>query len=104
MVLPAVPPELPDDDDRIPGGIEQAVEAFIETLGFVPPDPRALLARICVRVAQRVDETGAMPAAVRELRTMLAQIAEIPNQAPGPVDDVRLQRALRRLDNVLAGL
>lgn len=89
--------------ERQPGGIEQAVIAFCAALPYASPDPRALLAQICVRLAQRVDETGAMPAAVRELRTMLMQLTEVPNQPAGPVDEARLQRAQRKLDLFLAG-
>lgn len=78
--------------------------AYLDAMPFAEGDPRALMGQICVRLAQRVDETGAMPAAVRELRTMLAQIGEIPNQPAGPVDDARYERALRRLDAYLAGV
>lgn len=96
----AEPP--PDPGDRAPGGIERAVVAFVATLPYQSPDPRALMAEIAVRVAQRVDETGAMPAAVRELRTMLSQLVEVPNQPSGQVDVLRLQTAQRHLDQILA--
>jgi hypothetical protein len=103
---PAPVAELVGDPaaERIPGGIEAMVQAFVDALPYREPDPRALLAQIAVRLAQRVDETGALPAAVRELRVLLVQLTEIPNQPPGPVDEFRLQRAQRRLDNLLAGI
>lgn len=91
-----------DEVPRVPGGIEQAVTAFIEALPYREPDPRALLAQIAVRLAQRVDETGAMPAAVRELRVMLMQLTEVPDQPSGPLDVHRLRRAQHRLDALLA--
>ena len=88
--------------DRTPGGIETAVVAFVAALPYQSPDPRALLALVAVRLAQRVDETGALPAAVRELRTLLMQLVEVPNGPAGPVDEVRLRAAQRKLDNILA--
>ena len=97
--------EVPDiPDERVPGGIEAAVVAFVEALPYREPDPRALLGQIAVRLAQRVDETGAMPAAVRELRTMLMQLTEVPNQPTGPLDEHRLRRAQHRLDGILSGM
>lgn len=99
----AVPPvdELTVDDERKPGGIEQAVVAFVAALPYRGTDPRALLAQIAIRLAQRVDETGAMPAAVRELRVMLQQLTEIPNQPAGPLDVHRLRIAQRQLDSYI---
>ncbi|AGL19510.1 hypothetical protein L083_6000 [Actinoplanes sp. N902-109] len=89
-------------DERQPGPIEQAVTAYVVKLGFDEEDPRGILGAICVRVAQRIDEGGALPAAVKELRGLLAQITEVPTQQAGPVDEVRLRRSLRRLDQILA--
>jgi hypothetical protein len=86
---------------RTLGGIEAAVVAFVDTLPYRAPDPRALLAQIAVRLAQRVDETGALPAAVRELRVLLAQLVEVPNGPAGAVDETRLRAAQRRLDTIL---
>ena len=86
---------------RVLGGIEAAVEAFVDTLPYRAPDPRALLAQIAVRLAQRVDETGALPAAVRELRVLLSQLVEVPNGPAGVVDETRLRAAQRRLDTIL---
>jgi hypothetical protein len=91
------------EPERVPGGIETAVIAFVESLPYQRPDPRALLAQIAVRLAQRVDETGALPAAVRELRVLLVQLTEVPNGPSGFVDEVRLRHAQRRLDTILAG-
>lgn len=98
---PAVmPPGM--EDERAPGGIETAVTAFVASLPYQVPDPRALLAQIAVRLAQRVDETGALPAAVRELRVLLVQLTEVPNGPAGVVDEVRLRSAQRKLDAILA--
>lgn len=79
-----------------------AVEAYVGSLGLPAGDPRALMGQIAIRLAQRVDETGALPAAVRELRVLLAQLAEVPGQSAGPVDELRVRRAQRRLDVLLA--
>jgi hypothetical protein len=97
-------PEVPDttpEDEATPGGIELAVTAYVEALGFADGDPRAILGTIAVRLAKRVDDSGALPAAVRELRVLLAQIAEVPNGGPGEVDELRLQRSRRRLDSLI---
>lgn len=92
----------PESGERVPGKIELSVKSFVEALPYEPPDPRALLADIAVRLAQRVDETGALPAAVRELRVLLVQLTEVPNGPAGPVDEMRLRSAARRLDSILA--
>lgn len=84
------------------GGIEQLTSAFVESLPFPEGDPREILGQLVVELARRVDHDGAVPATVRELRTLLVQLAEIPNQAPGQVDELRLKRAQRRLDGLLA--
>jgi hypothetical protein len=101
IAVPVVPPSAPDGERR-PGGIETAVVAFVESLPYRDPDPRALLGMIAVRLAQRVDETGALPAAVRELRVLLVQLVEVPNGPSGVVDEIRLRSAQRRLDSILA--
>ncbi len=104
VVAPPAPVQAgaSDGEARTPGGIETAVRAFVETLPYREPDPRALLGHIAVRLAQRVDETGALPAAVRELRVLLVQLTEVPSGPAGPVDEVRLRAAQRRLDSILA--
>ena len=60
------------------------------------------MAQLAIRLAQRVDETGALPAAVRELRVILAQLAEVPGQPAGPLDEQQVRRAQRRVDQILA--
>lgn len=103
--VPAEPAPVPavaePDPGTVPGGIEKAVTAFVGSLGYPEGDPRAILGQVAVQLAKRVDESGALPAAVRELRVLLAQIAEVPNGGPGSVDEVRLQRSRRRLDSLI---
>lgn len=100
--VPVPPVAVPDGGEGAPGGIEQAVSVFVEALAFQAGDPRAILGTIAVRLARRVDESGALPAAVRELRVLLAQISEVPAGPAGPVDEVRVRRAQRRLDQLIA--
>jgi hypothetical protein len=102
MALPSLPDDDQGDDAPQRGGIELSVEAYVTALGFAEGDPRAILGEIAVRLAKRVDESGALPAAVRELRVLLAQISEDPAGPAGKVDEVRLQRAHRRLDQLIA--
>ena len=90
--------------ERSPGGIEMATSAFVEMLGFAPGDPRALLGQIAVLLAQRVDDSGALPAVVRELRLLLGQLAEAPSGPAGKLDDLQVRRAQRRLDQILGSL
>lgn len=101
-LLEAVTPDLGEDTDR--DGIETVVRAYVDTLGHPAGDPRAILGEIAVRLARRVDQSGALPAAVRELRVLLAQLADNPAGPPGKVDDIRVQRAQRRLDSLLANV
>lgn len=88
--------------DEYRGGIELAVDAYVESLGYPDGDPRAILGTVAVRLARRVEESGAVPAAVRELRALLAQLTEDPNGPAGRVDEIRARRALRRLDQLIA--
>lgn len=76
--------------------------AYVASLGHKAGDPRAILGEIAVRLARRVDESGALPAAVRELRVLLSQIGEVPNGPAGVVDEVRVQREQRRIAGLLA--
>jgi len=103
---PAAVEEPPPDTLPEPGGIEKATTAFIESLPFSDDDndPRTLQGQICIMLARRIDQSGAMPAVVRELRTMLNQISEVPSQAAGPVDDARYHRAMRRFETILSRL
>ncbi|MEU4590011.1 hypothetical protein [Micromonospora aurantiaca (nom. illeg.)] len=95
-------PPLGDDNDQ--DGIETVVRAYVDSLGHPAGDPRAILGEVAVRLARRVDRSGALPAAVRELRVLLAQLADNPTGPAGKVDDLRVQRAQRRLDALLANV
>lgn len=92
------------DADNDQDGIETVVRAYVESLGHPAGDPRAILGEVAIRLARRVDQSGALPAAVRELRVLLAQLAENPNGPSGMVDEVRVRRAQRRLDALLASV
>lgn len=85
-----------------PGRIEQLVRDFVKTLPYGPADPRSLVAEIAVELAKRVDETGAVPGAIRELRIMLMQLAEAPNGPAGVVDELRVRHHQQQLDALLA--
>lgn len=100
--LSVTPPVPPEPGERSPGGMETAVQAFVDALPHPSGDPRAILGQIAVQLARRVDEAGALPAAVKELRILLMQLAETPNASAGTVDEIRLRRAQRRLDALLA--
>src|SRR6266542_2026255 len=97
-LLPDAPAQPIGLADEFRGGIEVAVQAYVESLGYAQGDPRSILGTIAIRLAKRVDDSGAVPAAVRELRVLLAQLTEVPNGPAGQVDEIRVQRALRRLD------
>lgn len=103
-VTPASPPAQAETgaEEKPAGGIETATAAYVEMLGLEAGDPRMILGRIAVQLARRVDDSGALPAAVRELRVLLTQLSEVPGQPGGPVDELRVRRAQRRLDQMLA--
>jgi len=84
------------------GPIQAAVQVFVDALPYQEGDPRRLLCLIAVQLARRVDETGAVPAAVAELRKLLMQLTEVPNGPAGPVDEIRLRAAQRALDNIIS--
>jgi hypothetical protein len=84
------------------GEVEVEVSTFVASLKFPDGDPRRVLGSIAIRLARRVDQSGAAPAAIRELRVLLAQISEVPDAPAGPLDRSRAQRATRRIDTLLA--
>lgn len=88
-----------------PGDIEAEVREFVTKLlpNFPAGDPRRILCSIVVKLAHRVDESGAAPAAIQQLRVMLMQIAEVPDQPAGPLDGARAQRAARRIGSLAQG-
>lgn len=91
-------------EERVPGGIERAARLFVGMLPYGETDPRKLLGEIAILLARRVDDSGAVPAAVRELRTLLMQLAEAPNGPAGKVDELRLAAHRRELEGILASL
>lgn len=86
------------------GRIEQLARKFISTLPYKPDDPRHLLAELAAELAKRIDESGAAPAAVGQLRILLMQLAEAPNGPAGVVDEMRVRHAQRQVDAQLAQL
>lgn len=101
-VVPRMPATVEPGPEGAAAPIEAAVQAFVDALPYKDGDPRALLCLIAVRLARRVDETGAVPAAVAELRKLLMQLTEVPNGPAGPVDEIRLRAAARALDGLIA--
>jgi hypothetical protein len=88
--------------DELAGRIEASTRTLIEALPYEDGDPRKILGELAIELAKRIDDDGAVPASVRELRVLLVFLVEIPNEASGPVDELRLRRFQRRLDGLLA--
>lgn len=97
--MPIVPESGPEGAS---GPIEAAVTVFVNALPYPEGDPRRLLCLIAIQLAKRVDDTGAVPAAVAELRKLLMQLTEVPNGPAGPVDELRLRAARRALDSMIS--
>lgn len=79
------------------GPIEAMAAAFVLALPFGEGDPRRGQCDVIVALARLVDLDRAMPQAIRELRTQLLQVLEVPGEPAGPVDGIRLSRARRLL-------
>lgn len=101
QVVPPMPAVTVPGHEGGVGPIQAAVQTFVDALPYKEGDPRRLLCLIAVQLARRVDETGAVPAAVAELRKLLMQLTEVPNGPAGPVDELRLRAARRALDNLI---
>lgn len=86
---------------REPGRVELATRAYVGALPYRGDDPRVLIGELAVALATRIDTTNALPAAVKELRLLLRDLAELPNGPAGPVDEVRLDSALRMMDAII---
>lgn len=99
-VPPAAEADLPADE--LAGRIEASTRTLIEALPYEQGDPRKILGELAIELAKRIDDDGAVPASVRELRVLLVFLVEIPNESSGPVDELRLRRFQRRLDGLLA--
>lgn len=101
-VTPA--PAEPDEAEPAeyePGETERDVSDFIKDLEFPEGDPRRILCRIAVKAARRVDQVDLSAreatSAIRQMMTILGQLAEIPDQPAGPLDGVRARAAVRRI-------
>ncbi|HEY9414181.1 MAG TPA: hypothetical protein VIQ30_05440 [Pseudonocardia sp.] len=84
------------------GRIEALAQEFVESLPHGPDDPRHLLGQLAIELARRIDDEGAVPAAVGQLRILLMQLAEVPNGPAGVVDEMRVRHHQRQLDALLA--
>lgn len=89
-----------EDEQDPPGSIAAATATFVESLGFAEADPRHVSGLVAIRLAAEVDRS-ANSACARELSVILRQISEIPGQPAGPLDEVRLNRARRRVDQLI---
>lgn len=98
-VVTSPEPVTPPADGLEVGEIEAEVQEFTDQLlrNFPDGDPRRILCSIAVKLARRVDATDASPGAINQLRILLMQIAEVPEQPAGPVDGTRAKRAARRI-------
>lgn len=103
-VTPKPQVTAPAEKPKKPGEIEVEVSTFVASLKFPEGDPRRVLGSIAVKLARHIDHDGAEPAAVRELRVLLAQISEMPEQEAGPVDGTRARRASRRIGTILTAV
>lgn len=86
----------------VAGRIEELTREFVKTLPYGKDDPRRLLGELAVELARRIDQAGAVPAAVGQLRILLMQLAEVPNGPAGHVDEARVRHHQRQLDAALA--
>lgn len=86
----------------VAGRIEALAREFVESLPHGPDDPRHLLGQLAIELARRIDDEGAVPAAVGQLRILLMQLAEVPNGPAGVVDEMRVRHHQRQLDALLA--
>lgn len=84
------------------GRIEALAKEFVDSLPHGPDDPRHLLGQLAIELARRIDDEGAVPAAVGQLRILLMQLAEVPNGPAGVVDEMRVRHHQRQLDALLA--
>lgn len=102
---PAVPPATADQGLAVmlaAGRIEALAQEFVDSLPHGPDDPRHLLGQLAIELARRIDDEGAVPAAVGQLRILLMQLAEVPNGPAGVVDELRVRHHQRQLDALLA--
>lgn len=67
--------------DHVVGSIEAAVRALAERMVLGDDDPRAVMLEMALRLAGVVDVTPTATDAVRELRSLLAWLAEHPRAA-----------------------
>lgn len=101
----AVTPDVETDVDAVTplqvGPLEAAVAAVVALAGFEESDPRHAIGVIGVRLAKAFDETGSVSVGA-EVRRILSHLTELPaGQPPGPVDEIRLEVARRRVEMVI---
>jgi len=91
----------PPDGAGLPGAVVAAVEEWADALVLQPGDPRGPLLAAARTLAGHLDD-GRDPAAIgRELRTVVAWIAEA--DQGDQLDELRAARASRRVDLLLRG-
>jgi len=89
------------EQSNAPGEIETNVAAYVTAMNLLDGDPRTTLGAIAIALARKLDRGDAQAAAVRELRVLLAGLAETIGQEPGIVDAARLKHARRVLDTLI---
>jgi len=93
----AAPEPVTDPPDAGPSGeVAQSIASWAEALNVTPDDPRAPLLAAARTLAEHLDD-GRDPAAIaRELRTVVAWIADA--DQGDQLDELRARRAGRRVE------
>jgi hypothetical protein len=89
------PPPAPGDS------IEAAVRALVATLRLSDSDPRAVMARIAVRLAAELDAGGGGIPFAAEVKNLVQSIAEFPREPFDQLDVLRAQVAAKRVEMML---
>ena len=89
------------DGPPIPAGrIADAVTDFVARLSFAEGDPRGIMTVMAVAAGQSLDESFS-PGVAKELASILGNISEDPNSEPDVLDELRMKRHARGLQQVL---